>query len=427
MKSVFWFLFIAALAVALALLVGGNTASVALFWAPYRVDMSFNLVMFGLLLAFVLLYLTLRGWALLWRLPEQAHRWRMQQLERAIHVSVLDALAYQISGRYVRAQSAAERALEQLAGLKADEFPHHAQVSVLARWLAAESAKALGNTARRDSHLQEAVEGPTARAAGPAREGALLRAATWALEMHDTSTAERWLGELPQGALRRIQALRLRLRLAQLQRNTHAALDMVRLLTKHRAFTPRVAASVLRALILEALRETHDSGQLFKVWQSLDASERDTPELALALLDRWHALRNALPDAEADTPALRRVLEQCLQTAWSAYDQLALDARRRLILRLEAQLPQLDGGWLAQIERRQQAHPADAGLQYLAGQAFMQRQLWGKAALLLGQASHGVQDPELARRTWCSLARLAEERGDTAAAQAAWKKAAHIF
>jgi HemY protein len=30
----------------------------------------------------------------------------------------------------------------------------------------------------------------------------------------------------------------------------------------------------------------------------------------------------------------------------------------------------------------------------------------------------------LLRRTWCSLAQLAEERGDEAAAQTAWKNAA---
>jgi HemY protein len=68
--------------------------------------------------------------------------------------------------------------------------------------------------------------------------------------------------------------------------------------------------------------------------------------------------------------------------------------------------------------------PGNAYLQYLAGQAFMQRQLWGKAAQLLGQASHSLQDPILLRRTWCALARLAEERGDAAGAQSAWKRAA---
>lgn len=54
----------------------------------------------------------------------------------------------------------------------------------------------------------------------------------------------------------------------------------------------------------------------------------------------------------------------------------------------------------------------------------MQRQLWGKAAQLLGLASHSLSDPALQRRTWRALAQLAEERGDEVAAQAAWKRAA---
>lgn len=431
MKSVFGFLFLAALAVALALLVGGNTATVTLFWVPYRVDMSLNLVLFGLVAVFVLLYLAVRGWVMLRRLPEQAHRWRLHQMERAVYISVLDALAYLMSGRFVRAQSAAERALEQLASLVPDDFAHHEQVVVQARWLAAESAKALGNQPLCEHHLQVLLDHPAPRSALPAREAALLRAATWAVEARDASTATQRLAELPQGALRRIQVLRLRLRLAQLQRDTHVALDMVRLLTKHHAFNPRVAASVLRGLILDALRETHDGSQLLKVWQSLDKSERATPELALALLDRWEVVRGQSPSGE-DAPdegqaaGMRRALTQCIDTAWGAYESLPSDLQHRLVLHVERQLPQLDAGWLAQIERKQQAHPAEAGLQYLAGQAFMQRQLWGKAAFLLGQASHAVQPPELARRTWCSLARLAEERGDDKAAQAAWKQAAQV-
>ena len=79
---------------------------------------------------------------------------------------------------------------------------------------------------------------------------------------------------------------------------------------------------------------------------------------------------------------------------------------------------------LARLEQTQRQMPGNAYLQYLAGQAFMQRRLWGKAAQLLGQASHSLQDAVLLRRTWCALARLAEERGDATAAQAAWKRAA---
>lgn len=425
MKGVFGYLFVAAVAVGLAILVGQNQASVTLFWAPYRVDVSFNLVLFGTVVLFALSYGALRGLALLRSLPEQAHRWRLHQAERSVHAAVQDAMAYQLAGRFVRAQAASRRALDQLSGLDADGFPHYAQTRVLAQLLAAESAHALGNTSRRDEALEDAVSGTAARQASDAREGALLRAAAWSIDARDAASAQRWLTELPQGAARRIQTLRLKLQLARLNHDTRAAIDMVRLLTKHRAFSKNASRSLLRGLVLDALRDTHDRAQLLQVWRGLDAAERSTPELALAMLERFDEL--ALDDADPSTPAPfadHRILQDCLQVVWDAYLDMPLDQRRRVLRRVEAALPSLDGSWLGQIERAQSQHPADTGLQYLAGQAFMQRKLWGKAAFLLQQAAAGLTAADLLRRTWCSLAQLAEQRGDAAAAQTAWKKAA---
>ncbi len=99
MKGVFGFLGLAAAAIALALLVGSNDANLTLFWQPYRIDLSFNLALFGLLLLFLLLHVALRALALLRSLPQQAQRWRMHQLERTALTSVLDALAQHYAGR----------------------------------------------------------------------------------------------------------------------------------------------------------------------------------------------------------------------------------------------------------------------------------------------------------------------------------------
>lgn len=426
MKNVFGFLFLAALAVALALLVGGNASSVTLFWAPYRVDVSFNLYLLCQVLVFVLLYFAVRSWGALRRLPAQAQRWRRHQLERAMHGSLLEALSYLMSGRFVRAKSAAERALNQLESLGEQDVPAHAQASVLVHWLLAESAVQLGDTAMADHFTQAVADQSTPASATAAREGLLLRAAAWSVEARDAESVQRWLSALPQGAMRRIQALRLRLRLAQMQRDTETALEAVRLLAKHHAFTPRVAASVLKGLILDALKDTHDTDQLVRVWQALESSEREVPELALAMLERWRRLAASETGGITLTSVASRTLEQCLQTVWNHSDSLTPDALSQLVLHVESLLPQLDPGWLAHIERRQQARPADAHLQYLAGQAYMQHKLWGKAAHMLSQASHGLRDPALLRRTWCSQALLAQERGDEQAAQAAWKKAALI-
>ena len=72
---------------------------------------------------------------------------------------------------------------------------------------------------------------------------------------------------------------------------------------------------------------------------------------------------------------------------------------------VEKGLPALDAAGLARLEHQQRLSPQNPHLQYLAGQACMQRQLWGKAAQLLGQARNTLVDTTLLRRTWCSLAR----------------------
>ena len=59
MKRIIWFLFLAACATGLALLMGDSRASAVLFWPPYRISLSFNLLVFLLLAFFVLLYFAL--------------------------------------------------------------------------------------------------------------------------------------------------------------------------------------------------------------------------------------------------------------------------------------------------------------------------------------------------------------------------------
>jgi HemY protein len=280
---VFWLLGLAALAVALALLVGHHQAMVTQFWPPYRFDVSFNFVVFCLIGGFVLLYLAMRAIAVLKELPLQAQRWRHQQVERAVVGAVMDALAQLLAGRFVRARAAGLAALEQLNAQPSAQWPRRQQLQLLAHLLVAEAAQSLQNRSARDEHLQAALHPRLAKISPVAREGALLRAARWAVEDRDVQAARDHLAELPQGAGRRIQALRLKLRVARLGGDTSEALETARLLAKHRAFSPDASRSIVRGLALDALREAHDLSQLKAVWERLDATERAMPELALAV------------------------------------------------------------------------------------------------------------------------------------------------
>lgn len=423
MRNVFWLLGLAALAVALALLTGHNQAMVSLFWPPYRFDVSFNFVLFCLVAGFVLLYLALRALSMFRELPRQAQRWRSQQMERAAVGALMDALSNQIAGRFVRAQAAGLSALEQLNSHPAAQWPRRGQLQLLAHLLVAEAAQSLQNRGTRDEHLQSALHPKLARESAEAREGALLRAVRWAVEDRDLQAARGHLDELPQGASRRIQTLRLKLRVARLGGATAEALETARLLAKHRAFSPEASRSIVRGLALDALREAHDLAQLQSVWSRLDASERAMPELILAAVERAHRLVATAPDEDMAAQA-HELTGDWLEPIWQGFAALDEGLQHKLAQAMEPGLMRLDATGLARLELSQRQWPNNAYLQYLTGQACRQRQLWGKASQLLGQASHTLREPALLRRTWCALALLAEERQDQAAAQAAWKRAA---
>ena len=130
--------------------------------------------------------------------------------------------------------------------------------------------------------------------------------------------------------------------------------------------------------------------------------------------------------AAEERAATAALVQRWLEPVWNRFSDLDAVQQRDLVSMVEPGLPELDAAGLARLEQLQRQWPNNAFLQYLAGQACMRRQLWGKAAQLLRQASHSLRDTVLLRRAWCSLAVLAEERGDAPAALEAWKKAASL-
>jgi HemY protein len=424
MRAALWLLALFGIAAATALFAGNNQGTVTVFWPPWRVDLSLNLVLLLLIAAFIFLHVALRALSALFSLPHQARQWRLQQKERALHAAVLDAITQLLAGRFTRAGRAAQSALAQektLAALDA-RLPQAQQVQVLSHLLAAESAQALQDRSARDAHLQQALRENAERGAlvsPEIREGVQLRAARWALEDRDAPAALARLEELPQGAQRRTLALRLRLKAARQDGRTLEALETARLLAKHRAFSEAAAQSIVRGLATELLSGAHDPVQLLRAWSELEPLERELPEVAIHAAQRMVVLHGDLALARAWLlPVWERMITQ---------PQRLGDALRvRLVRALEAGLDSVDADWLVRIETAQRNSPRDANLLYLAGMTCMKRQLWGKAQQLLTQAAPVLHDAELHRRAWQTLARLAEGRDDAQQASAAWKRAAQV-
>ena len=427
MRAAFWLLALFAIAVAVALVAGNNQAVITIFWPPHRIDISFNLMVLLLAGFFLLLYVALRALSAVVSLPLEARRWRAQQKERAMYGALMDALAHQLAGRYIRATKSAQTALAQEAslGLIANQSGQVAgysasrsnQLQSLAHLLVAESAQSLQNRALRDQHLQLALQSSAPRNAQEVREGVQLRAARWALDDRDAAASLDWLTQLPQGAARRTLALRLKLKATRQLRQTVPALETARLLAKHRAFSATAAQSIVRGLALELLSDAHDPAQLQQAWLSLDDSERAMPELVVHAAGRLTALHG---DAGLARTWLLQVWDRAMQPRSDMSDSL----RIKLITVLESGFTSLDAAWLARIEAAQLGRPRDANLQYLAGMACLSRQLWGKARQLLSQSALGLQDAALHRNAWRALAALAEQREDDEAAAHAYKRAA---
>ena len=92
MRLALWLLALFGVAVSVALGLSQQYGTVTVFVPPYRVDLSLNLVVIGLVLGFVLLYLALRGLFSVFELPAQARRWRAQQRERVAQTALLNAM-----------------------------------------------------------------------------------------------------------------------------------------------------------------------------------------------------------------------------------------------------------------------------------------------------------------------------------------------
>jgi HemY protein len=423
MRSTLWLVALFAIAVAAALFAGNNQGTVTLYWPPFRVDMSLNLVAVGLSLLFLVLHLALRALSALFNIPNEARRWRMLGKERAMHAAFIDALFNLTAGRFVRARRASELAITMEESLDAQrgQTAHTQRVRSMAHMVAAESAHALQDRSRREQHFQRVMELPASREGHEGREGALLRAARWALDDRDAAKALDWLDQMPSGVARRTLALRLRLRAARLGGRSQQALDAVRQLTKHRAFSEVAGAGMARGLALEMLRAAHDPSQLQRAWDMLDPTEQAMPDVALEAAERCLVL-----GGEA---ALSR---QWLLPLWerlpSRSEGLAAAQRVRMVRVLERGFSEAAGGldavWLTRVEALQLANPADPLFQYLAGVLCTRLELWGKAQQLLRQSLTMLKDSEMQRDAWRALAELAERRQDSGAAAQAYKQAA---
>lgn len=414
MRTVVWLMLLAVAAAVAAAVLGKNDAMVTLFWAPWRVDLSFNLVLVGLLLAMLGLYAALRGLDVLVGLPRRAREWRIAKRERSAQQALREAMVLYFGARYSRAHKAALRALT--IRRETPELPADDDLEVLAHTVAAGSMHRLQDRARRDEHLAQALAGASGNAAQrAAEEGARLLAVEWAVEDRDAERALELMAGLAPGAARRTHALRLKLQATRLAERPVEALKVARLLAKHQAFTPLAAQGLLRSLAIKALDAARDADQLRRVWQQFELADRR---------DAFVAARAARALVAFGEAAEARAL---LKPFWDDMAECQADERAELAVALAEAIAGIGSDWLPRLEAAVAAQPRDALLAHVLGLALVELQLWGKARTQLERCADDASLPARQRRqAWLTLAEMAEREGDEARANACYRKAARI-
>lgn len=421
MRNLIWLVLLFAVAVLAATVLGTNDGLVTVYWGGWRTELSLNLVLVGLLALGLLASWTLQGLTALLSLPRRAAEWRALRRERVAQATLREALSEFFGGRYGRARKAADKALALQADTPA--LVPDAEFRLLARLLAAGSLHRLQDRTRRDEMVQvllnhRAKPGSAHAPLVPPRtaeEGARLLAAEWALDDGDADRALALLAELPPGAARRTQSLRLKLQATRLARQPLEALQTARLLANHQAFSSTAAQSLLRSLAMDVLDDAYDPEQLRQAWGQLDVADRRDTAVAARAAARAVQL-GVLEDAR-----------QWLRPFWERFGELTPEERERMALALLPACPGIGSDWLPRLEAAVQAFGQEPAVMAAVGAAFADRQLWGKARPLLeGAAADAALPGRVRRLLWRILAALAREEADEARALACEREAGAI-
>lgn len=370
-------LLIFALAVGLAVLARFNPGNVVIFYPPYRVDLSLNLVLLLAAAAFVFLYLLLRALRVAREMPGRVIAYRRGKRDRESNHALRDALKGLFEGRFGQAEKAANRAAAA---------PDNAGLAAL---IAARAAHRMREYERRDVWLASAEADPSMKGAR------LMTTLDLLVDEHRYERALETVEELNASGTRHVHALRLALKANQHAKNWPEVLRLVRVLDKHRALHPALS-SRLRELAYDDLLDdrSRDAESLRRLWSEIPAQDRVVPHVAVRAARAFN-LRGLHDDA-------RLLLEKALANDWDerlvrAYRQSACDEG--------------SPGLLAQIEHAEQwleRHPADPELALALGAFCLRQKLWGKAQHHLERAVADAAEPETLREAHLKLAQLHE-------------------
>ncbi|MGO4153351.1 heme biosynthesis protein HemY [Cupriavidus sp. YAF13] len=392
MRLLFWVAILFGGAVGLALFTQFNQSNLVLFYPPYRVELSLNLALALLLLAFFVVWTILSTARHLSEMPARAAAYRERSRMSRAQAALRESIENLFAGRFARAERTAR---------EAQAWPEQAQTAAL---IGARAAHRMQETERRDAWMAQVTD--------PEREQArLVSMAELLVDARDADGALETIAQLQAQGARQIHVQRIALRAHQHLKNWTEVLRLARSLEKRNALHP-VLALRLKQLACEALLEErrHDVQGLQDFWRSLSTDERRAARIAEPAA-RYFAALGRQDEA-------RKIVEDALKVNWDS----------RLVLRYAdcaepgRALPQIQQAekWLTQ-------HPVDADLYFTLGVLCLGEKLWGKAQSSFERALK-YADADLQRRlrvrAHLALAKMFEETERPEEAQRHYRESA---
>lgn len=352
MRTWFWTLLLAVIAVALAVVLRSHSGNVLLLVWPWRISMSLTLAVLLIVAAFIVLYVGLRLLAWLLAIPDRVRAWRGKRAQARDHELLERGWIGLLEGRYTTAEKDLTKLLDQTKVQTR---------RVLAALSAARATHGLGEFDRRDRLLAIAQEQAGTDA------GLIEATATVSADMLlDQGRAERALAvlePLADGGARHLHTMRLLLRAHTALHHDEHVFTLARGLVRRNALARSEADQLIDASGAARLRAAAAGGSdaWRAIWKDLKAEERLLPEIALAGAAAFEAAGEASEAA--------RVLEAAVAVKFNpalvaAYARCEAEQVSRRLARAET--------WLQQ-------RPTDPDLLTALGMLCLNGQLWGQA------------------------------------------------
>ncbi|MFM9040504.1 MAG: heme biosynthesis HemY N-terminal domain-containing protein [Betaproteobacteria bacterium] len=385
MRWILGILVVLASAVAAALLLMFNHGNLAIFWPPYRVDLSINTAVVLLIAIVVLMFLASKAFVQLISLPARVRSHREHRYRERALAAFREATVALAEGRFARAEKQSQLALH---------LPEQGGAAALVAARACHGLRALD---RRNQWIERCAQ------EFGLKDQAQLLAADCAIQDRDGAAALAALDRLQPRTARQVHALRLRLAALELEQQWQALLPVLSQLERRQMVAaPAVAALRLRAWRNLLNQTGTDLAATKSLWRQIARELAYESPIAESAIEAFRRAADFSAAADIAERVLRKRFSGTVVDQYAGLD--ALSGREKL----------------HNMEQWLQRWGPEPALLAALGRVCSEQQLWGKAEAYLRESMAKDDSPG----TRLALARLLEQTERSEEATGLYREAA---